>query len=154
MLQHSLLHDPSPLVPLSPAHRVRSSASPHLRSPALNMSSHNVTPSKPADATAEQILEIRGLATELHHAFNNRPRVGTDERNRFDRHFRNITHELIQVLSRARVPLLPRIAMGAIWANNTNILNHRNSGGNDDDVVCMQCCVLEPLLMISSTAPV
>ena len=70
----------------------------------------------------ELMNEVREYASELHYAFEMRPKQNPHLRLRWDRQFRHITNQLIQCLERGRFSFLPRVAMGAIWANNKNIL--------------------------------
>ena len=74
------------------------------------------------------IAEVREYASELHYALLNRPARKTDARERWDRQFRRVTYEVTQALNRARFPSLPRVAMGAIWVNNVNIVTHTDKG--------------------------
>ena len=87
-------------------------------------------------ATLKQIREIWEFASELHYTFQSRPTPHTELRDRWDRQFRSVTLALIKVLTRCKVPTLPRVAFGAVWANNVNVVLHRRKGVPDNKIVC------------------
>ena len=86
--------------------------------------------------TPQIIDEAREYASELHYAFHERPRTTAPLRDRWDRHFRSVSQTLIGLLNRYKFTCLPRVALGAIWENNTHIHNWRAQHGPNAPIVC------------------